>query len=558
MTNHLSIDPSRAPARAMLKAAGFTSEDLSKPLVGVVNSWSEITPCNMHLRELGESVKEGIRAAGGTPIEFNTIVVSDGITMGTKGMRGSLISREVIADSAELAIDSHSLDAVVALCGCDKSIPGMVMALARLDLPCAVLYGGSILPGKYMGKDVTIQDVFEAVGAHAAGKMSDLELAELEDSACPGPGACGGQFTANTMAGTLSVLGLSPMGVNDIPAVHPDKRKAAYSVGQSVMVSHNNGITALELITRTSLENAAAIVAATGGSTNAVLHLLAIAAEAGVPFTLSDLDRINRQTPTLANLKPGGQYTAPDMFHAGGVPALVKEMLSSGLMKDHLTLSGEMLSEAVAYAAYSKGQKVLTPASKPLKPTGGIGVLWGNLSPEGAVVKLSGHSRRQHSGPAQVFESEEECFAFVQSGSVRSGDVLVIRNEGPVGGPGMREMLAVTAAVQGAGLGEEVALITDGRFSGATHGLMIGHVAPEAAVGGPISLIQTGDMIHIDVDTRSLSVSAALETRSPNVPRRKYLKGACLKYMHLVSSAAKGAITTYFPHSIGEKNVAAK
>jgi dihydroxy-acid dehydratase len=367
-----------------------------------------------------------------------------------------------------------------------------------------------------------------------------------------------GQFTANTMAGTLSVLGLSPMGVNDIPAVHPDKQRAAFSVGQSVMVSYNNGITALELITRTSLENAAALVAATGGSTNAVLHLLAIAAEAGVSFTLSDLDRINRQTPTMANLKPGGLYTAPDMFHAGGVPALVNEMLAAGLMEDHLTLSGQMLSEAVAHAEYSKGQMVLRTASNPLKASGGIGVLWGNLSPEGAVVKLSGHSRRQHSGPAQVFESEEDCFAFVQSGSVRSGDVLVIRNEGPVGGPGMREMLAVTAAVQGAGLGEKVALITDGRFSGATHGLMIGHVAPEAAVGGPISRIQTGDMIHINVDNRSLSVSAPLETRMPNLTRRKYLKGACLKYMNLVSSAAKGAITTYFPHSTGEKNVAAK
>ena len=434
----------------------------------------------------------------------------------------------------------------------------MVMALARLDLPSAVLYGGSILPGRHKGKDVSIQDVFEAVGAHAAGKMSLPELKALEDAACPGPGACGGQFTANTMANTLSVFGLSPMGVNDIPAADPTKKDAAYAVGQAVMKAYELGISAAQLLTRPALENAAAVVAATGGSTNAVLHLLAIASEAEVEFTLEDIDRINRNTPTVADLKPGGRYLAHDMYRAGGVPALVHELLRTGHMTDHLTLTGEHLSAAVAGQRYTPNQKVLYPTSAPLKPQGGLGILFGNLSPEGAVVKLSGHSRQYHRGPARVFESEEECFAFVQAGKVQAGDVIVIRNEGPVGGPGMREMLAVTAAVQGAGLGDEVALITDGRFSGATHGLMIGHVAPEAAVGGPISKIRDGDLIEIDVAARTLTVDAQLLTRSSVLPSPQKLKGACRKYVRLVSSAARGAVTSCFSHPKGVRNVAAK
>ncbi len=521
MSSNLANDPSRAPARAMLRAAGFTREDLEKPLVAVVNSWTEVTPCNVHLRELAEHVKKGVREAGGTPIEFNTIAVSDGITMGTKGMRGSLVSREVIADSTELVVSSHELDAVIALCGCDKTIPGMMMALARLDLPCAMLYGGSIMPGRFQGRDVTVQDVFEAVGTHAAGKMTLDELTELEEKACPGPGACGGQFTANTMASTLCVMGLSPMGVNDLPAVHPDKPMAARTVGHAVLQSVRAGIKASDLFTYESLKNAAAVVAATGGSTNAVLHLLAIASEAGVDFGLQDIDLSNRQTPLLADVKPGGRFMAPDVTDVGGIPALAKELLSAGLLHDQVTLTGEYLSDVLADAVLKKDQEVVLPVSAPLKSHGGLAVLWGNLAPEGSVVKLSGHSRKHHVGKCRVFESEEDCFVAVQTGKIESGDVIVIRNEGPVGGPGMREMLAVTAAIQGAGLGNEVALLTDGRFSGATHGLMIGHIAPEAAVGGPIGLLQDGDLITIDVANRQLTVAANLDNRLPAPSKRE-------------------------------------
>jgi dihydroxy-acid dehydratase len=558
MSSTLATDPSRAPARAMLRAAGFTREALEKPLIAVVNSWTEVTPCNVHLRELGKKVKEGVIEAGGTPIEFNTIAVSDGITMGTKGMRGSLVSREVIADSTELVVSSHELDGVIAICGCDKTIPGMMMALARLDLPCAMLYGGSILPGRFQDRDVTVQDVFEAVGAYAAGQMSLDDLHELEEKACPGPGACGGQFTANTMASTLSVMGLTPMGVNDLPAVHPRKGEAAKSVGHAVMQSIQKGITACDLFTEKSLQNAAAVVAATGGSTNAVLHLLAIANEAGVDFTLQSIDDVNRETPLLADLKPGGRFTAPDLTEAGGIPALISEMLSQGLMHDHVTLTGDWLSTAVDYAKIVEGQSVLLPVTRQLKDHGGLAVLWGNLCPEGAVVKLSGHSRRLHVGFAKVYESEEDCFAAVQSGMVQSGDVLVIRNEGPIGGPGMREMLAVTAAIQGAGLGDSVALLTDGRFSGATHGLMIGHIAPEAAVGGPISKIRNGDLITVDVASRQLMVSAELEKREPATSKRERLRGVFGKYVQLVSSAARGAVTSLNTQRKGDRNVAAK
>jgi len=544
--SQLAKAASRAPARAMLKATGLTDEDLAKPLVAVVNTWTEMTPCNFHLRALGESVKEGIREAGGTPIEFNTIAVSDGITMGTEGMRASLVSREVIADSAELAVAAHDFDAVVALCGCDKTIPAVVMALCRLDLPSVVLYGGSIMPGTFQGQDVTVQDVFEAVGAHAAGSLSDEELKELEDNACPGPGACGGQFTANTMASVLTALGLSPMGLNDLPAVHAEKTDSARHAGRLVLDVLHRNLRPSNLVTRQSLENAVAVVAATGGSTNAVLHILAIAHEAGIPFDLSDFDRIQAKTPMLADLKPGGRYTAPDMFEAGGMPLLMRRMLAAGLLHDTPTVSGVRLSHAVNGAVETPGQRVFSKTDSPLKPQGGVAVLWGNLAPEGAVVKTSGHTWRQHIGPARVFDGEEACFDAVRNGDLVKGDVVVIRNEGPKGGPGMREMLGVTAAIQGAGLGDDVALITDGRFSGATHGLMIGHVAPEAAVGGPISKIRDGDLINIDIDARRLDVRADLSERVPSRrSRRKQLRGVMAKYVALVSSAARGAVTTF-------------
>jgi dihydroxy-acid dehydratase len=536
---------SRAPARAMLKATGLTDEDLAKPMVAVVNSWTEATPCNIHLREAGERVKEGIREVGGTPIEFNTIAVSDGITMGTEGMRASLVSREVIADSAELAVFAHGFDAVVALCGCDKTIPAMAMALARLDLPSVILYGGTIMPGEHRGKAVTVQEVFEAVGAHASGKMDLAELKELEDNACPGPGACGGQFTANTMATVLTVMGLSPMGLNDLPAVHGERGEAGRAVGRMALDVLAKGIRPSQLITRNSLENAVASVAATGGSTNAVLHLLALAQEARVEFGLEDFNRINRKTPTLADLKPGGRFTAYELFKAGGTPLLVKSMLDAGLLHDVPTVTGRTLSQETSSALPTPGQEVLTTPGAPLKPEGGLAVLWGSLAPEGAVVKTSGHSWRKHTGPARVFDCEEDAFAAVQRGDVQKGDVVVIRYEGPRGGPGMREMLAVTAAIQGAGLGDSVALLTDGRFSGATHGLMIGHVAPEAAAVGPIALVEDGDLVTIDVDACRLDFEAPLEERRKSFQpkRRKKLTGAMAKYARMVSSAAVGAVT---------------
>jgi dihydroxy-acid dehydratase len=535
----------RAPNRAMLKATGLTDADLARPLVAVANTWSEITPCNFHLRSLAAKVKEGIRAAGGTPIECNTIVISDGITMGTEGMKGSLVSREVIADSIELFVRSHAFDAVVAICGCDKTIPGTVMALARLNLPGLSLYGGSIMAGKFQGHDVTIQDVFEAPGAFAAGKMTEKEVHELEDHACPGAGACGGQFTANTMATAITFLGISPMGASEVPAVDPRKAQIAFDCGKQVMQLLKDDIRPRQIITHASLENAIVSVAATGGSTNAVLHLLAIARDAGVALKIDEFDQISAKTPVIADLKPGGRFTAPDMFHAGGMRLLAKRLQESGLLHDGKTASGRNLFDEIRDAAETPSQEVLRPLSNPLKKDGGFAILRGSLAPDGCVVKLAGHERLLHTGPARVFDSEEAAFEAVQQRKIKPGDVVVIRYEGPKGGPGMREMLAVTGALVGQGLGDTVALLTDGRFSGATHGLMVAHVAPEAARGGPIAFVRDGDKITFDVRARRLDLEADIEGRraqwKPPAPR--YTTGVMAKYAKLVSSASEGAVT---------------
>jgi dihydroxy-acid dehydratase len=537
---------SRAPARAMLKATGLTDADLARPLVAVANTWTEVTPCNFHLRKLAEHVKAGIRAAGGTPIEFDTITISDGITMGTEGMKASLVSREVIADSIELFVRAHAFDAVVAICGCDKTIPGTVMALARLDIPSLSLYGGSIQAGTFEGREVTIQDVFEAVGACAAGKMTEKQLGELEDRACPGAGACGGQFTANTMATAITFLGISPMGANEVPATDPGKEKTAFDCGKLVMQLLKDDIRPSQIITRESMRNAVASVAATGGSTNAVLHLLAIASDAGVKLDLKDFDEISARTPILADLKPGGRFTAPDMFHAGGMRVLGQRLLEAGLLHDGMTASGRKLFQEIEEVRETAGQQVLRPLAKPMKANGGLAILHGSIAPEGCVVKLSGHERVLHTGPARVFDSEEACFAAVQNREIKPGDVVVIRYEGPKGGPGMREMLAVTGALVGQGLDSSIALITDGRFSGATHGLMVGHVAPEAANGGPIALLRNGDMITLDVKARRLDVQGDIESRRVQwkAPESRYKSGVMAKYAKLVSSASLGAVTS--------------
>ena len=536
----------RAPARAMFKAMGLTDNDLDRPLVGVANTWTELTPCNVHLHELGKSVKEGIRAAGGTPFEFNTIAVSDGISMGTSGMRASLVSREAVADTIELVVRGHLLDGVVAISGCDKTIPGTVMALARLDLPSLMIYGGSIYPGRYQDKDVTIQDVFEAVGACAAGVITEQDLRDLEDVACPGAGACGGQFTANTMSTAMTVLGISPMGVNDIPALDSRKKEVAFYSGEIVMQLIEQGITARQIITRTALENAIASVAATAGSTNAVLHLLAIAREASVDLSIDDFDGISAATPVIADLKPAGRFTAPDVDRAGGLRLLIKRLLDGGFLKDQPTVSGKTLAEEAEEAEETVGQEVIRSLEMPIKSRGGIAILHGSLAPEGCVVKLAGHERTHHSGPARVFDSEELAFAAVQNGDIEAGDVIIIRYEGPKGGPGMREMLAVAAALMGQGLGDSVALVTDGRFSGATHGFMVGHVAPEAAKGGPIALVRDGDTVTLDVDARTLDVEEDMGPRRSEwrPPEPRYVKGALAKYARLVSSASEGAVTS--------------
>ncbi|MEP6888320.1 MAG: dihydroxy-acid dehydratase [Nitrospirales bacterium] len=549
--SHTLMDgPGRAPARAMLKAVGFTDEDLSRPLVGVANTWIEVMPCNYHLRRLSERVKAGIRAAGGTPIEYNTIAVSDGISMGTEGMKASLISREVIADSIELVARGHLFDAVVALSGCDKTIPGTVMALARLNVPSLMLYGGSIMPGQFQGHDVTIQDVFEAVGKHASGKMSNAELKDLEDHACPGPGACGGQFTANTMAIAFEFLGISAMGLNGVPAMDSHKDDVAFQCGQMVMDLLKRDLRPKKIITRKSIENAIAAVATTGGSTNAVLHLLAVAREAGVRLSIDDFDKINRKVPLLADLKPGGRFTAADLFKAGGTTLVAKRLLDAGILHaDQPTVTGRTIGEEAKQAKETPGQEVLRPLSNPIKPTGGLVILKGNLAPEGCVVKVAGHSIMTFTGPAKVFDREEDAFAAVNAQQIKAGDVVVIRYEGPSGGPGMREMLGVTAAIVGAGLGDSVALLTDGRFSGATHGLMAGHVAPEAVKGGPIAAVKNGDRITFDIAKRRLDVDLTqteIKSRLKKVktPVPRYTMGVMAKYGRHVSSASEGAITT--------------
>lgn len=529
----------------MLRATGLTSADLERPLVAVANTWTEVTPCNLHLRFLADKVKEGIRAAGGTPVEFNTVAVSDGISMGTEGMKCSLVSREIIADSIELAVRGHLFDAVVAISGCDKTIPGAIMALARLDLPSLMLYGGSILPGRFHGRDVTIQDVFEAVGACSAGKMTEQDLCELEQEACPGAGACGGQFTANTMSTAIDFLGMSPVGEGEIPATDPEKANAAMRCGRLVMRLLAEDVRPSQILKRPAFENAIASVAATGGSTNAVLHLLAIAHEAGVRLALEDFDEIIAKTPVLADLKPAGKFTAPDLHRAGGARLVARRLLEAGLLREGLTVSGRTLTEEAHLAREASGQEVVRPLSRPLRPNGGLAILRGSLSPSGCVVKFVGHERLKHTGPARVFDSEEAAFRAVEQREIHPGDVVVIRYEGPKGGPGMREMLAVTGALVGQGLGDSVALVTDGRFSGATHGLMVGHVAPEGAAGGPIAFVQNGDPITIDVEARRLDVAANLEARSAGwqSPPPRYTSGVLSKYRQLVSCASKGAVT---------------
>jgi len=548
-SNPLTTGPHRAAARAMLKGAGFSDADLTKPLIGVANTWIEIGPCNLHLRELAVPLKEGIRAAGGTPMEFNTVSISDGITMGTEGMRASLVSREVIADSIELVARGNGFDGLVILVGCDKTIPAAVMALARLNVPGLVLYGGSIAPGRFDGKDVTIQDVFEAVGTHAAGRMSDGDLCRLEAAACPGAGACGGQFTANTMAIACEFLGIAALGSGSVPATDPAKAAVARATGQRVVDLVRRGVRPRDILTRAALENAITAVAATGGSTNAVLHLLAIAREAHVDLSLADFDRISARVPLIADLKPSGRFVATDL-HAAGGSALIAQRLSAGqlLASASPTVTGRTIGDEAALARETPGQQVVCDVAHALKPTGGLMIVSGNLAPEGAVVKVSGTERVRHRGPARVFESEEAAFDAVQRQTIRPGDVLVIRNEGPSGGPGMREMLAVTAAIVGAGLGESVALLTDGRFSGATHGLMAGHVSPEAARGGPIAAVRDGDMIVFDLAERRLDVELDADDLQRRLatwarPAPRYANGVFAKYARLVSSASTGAIT---------------
>ncbi len=545
----LTEGPERAPARAYLHGIGFDAEALAKPIIGVASTWTETMPCNFGLRALASKVKEGIRAAGGTPMEFNTIAISDGITMGTSGMKTSLVSREVVADSIELVARGHLFDGIVALAACDKTIPGAAMALARLNVPGILLYGGSILPGRYKGADVSILEVFEAVGAHAAGKITDAELDELTEAASPGVGACGGQFTANTMAMAFEVLGLSPMGSAMVPAAYEEKNRVATEAGALIMDVLERGLKPRDIITREGLENAIAAVATSGGSTNGVLHLLALAREAGVPLEIDDFDRIAAEVPTTCDLKPGGRFLAKDLYDAGGIGVVAKRLLEAGrLHEDVPTVTGKTIGQHAREAQETPGQEVVRPVDDPVKKTGGLAILRGNLAPEGSVVKLSGHERVRHTGPARVFECEEDAMHEVTTGGIKAGDVVVIRNEGPAGGPGMREMLAVTAALVGQGLGEEVALLTDGRFSGATRGFMAGHVAPEALSGGPIAAVRDGDTITIDVDERRMDVELDDEEIARRVaayesPPPAYDHGVLAKYAKLVSSASEGAVT---------------
>ena len=547
--NPLTTGASRAPARAMLKAVGFSDADLRKPLIGVANTWIEIGPCNYHLRDLAVHVKAGIRAAGGTPMEFNTVSISDGITMGTEGMRASLVSREVIADSIELVTRGNGFDGLVVLVGCDKTIPGGVMALARLNVPGVLLYGGSIAPGHFHGKAITIQEVFEAVGAHAAGSMTDAEFCQIEDEACPGAGACGGQFTANTMAIASEFLGIAALGSGSVPATDPRKADVARAAGERVMSLVRGGVRPRDLITRTALENAIASVATTGGSTNAVLHLIAIAREAGLSLELADFDRISARTPLYVDLKPSGRFVATELHQAGGSPLVAKRMVEARLIDGSApTVTGRTLAAEAADAVETAGQRVVRPLGQPLKKSGGLVILHGSLAPDGSVMKISGTERLSHRGPARVFDSEEAAFDAVQRQTIKAGDVVVIRYEGPSGGPGMREMLGVTGAIVGAGLGETVALITDGRFSGATRGFCVGHIAPEASRGGPMAIVRDGDTIVIDVETRKLDVEISEQTMKQRFaewqcPEPRYTTGVFAKYVKLVSSASTGAVT---------------
>ena len=548
-SRELTEGPGRAPARAMLRAVGLRDEDFAKPLVAVANTWSEVTPCNFHLRDIADKVKAGIREAGGVPLEFNSIVISDGISMGTEGMKTSLISREVVADSIELVVRGHLFDAVVAISGCDKTIPGTVMALARLNLPSLMLYGGSIMPGRFQDRNVSIQEVFEAVGAHARGTMSDADLHDLESEACPGAGACGGQFTANTMSIAFEFLGISPMGFNGVPALDAHKESVSAQCGRLVLDLLKRNLRPKDIITREALENAIAAVASTGGSTNAVLHLLAVAHEIGVALDIDDFDVVNQRIPLIADLKPGGRYMAADLYQAGGTRLVAKRLIEAGLLKGEcMTVTGRTIREEAQTASETPGQKVLYRPEEPIKSTGGLVILHGNLAPDGCVVKVAGHSKLTHTGPAKVFDCEEDAFAAVQNRTIVDGDVVVIRYEGPQGGPGMREMLGVTSALVGAGLGETVALLTDGRFSGATHGMMAGHVTPEATKGGPIAVIRNGDRIKFDVPNRRLDVQISPDEMDARlkqwtVPSPKYTSGVLAKYARAVSSASKGAVT---------------
>jgi dihydroxy-acid dehydratase len=539
----------RAPARSYLKSIGFTDEDLKKPIIGIANTWIGTMPCNFNLRELAVDVARGIREAGGTPMEFNTIAISDGITMGTEGMKTSLISREVIADSIELVARGHMFDGIVALVACDKTIPGAAMALLRLNIPSVVLYGGTILPGKHRGRDITIQDVFEAVGANAAGRMSDSELLEIENAACPGPGACGGQYTANTMATVMEVIGLSPMGLNAIPQVDPRKHDAAFRCGEVILNAVRQNLRPRDIVTRAAIDNAVASVAASGGSTNAVLHLLAFAREAGVPLTIDDFQDLSSRTPLLADLKPAGRYTAADVDKAGGIPVIAKRLHDGGFVDSSvITVTGKTFGEHMAEVNETPGQDVIRPLDNPIKKSGGLVILKGSLAPDGAVIKVTGLNRTSQTGPARVFDSEEQAMAAVLGGQIKPGDVVVIRFEGPRGGPGMREMLGVTSAIVGEGLSESVALITDGRFSGATRGFMVGHVSPEAAVGGPIAAVREGDSITIDVATQEITLDIPHEELVSRLssftrPAPKYTSGVMAKYVALVGSASDGAVT---------------
>jgi len=539
----------RAGARAMYKAVGFSDDDLRKPIVGIANTWIETMPCNLNLRGLAEHVKRGIREAGGTPMEFNTIAISDGITMGTEGMKASLVSREVIADSIELVGRGHMFDAIVALTACDKTTPGAAMALVRLNVPALILYGGSIAPGKLDGRDLTIIDVYEAIGAHAAGKIDDAQLKAIEDHACPGAGACGGQYTANTMATIMEFIGLSPVGSASPGAVDPRKERKGYEAGLLVMDLLRRGVRPKDLLTREAFENAIASAAGTGGSTNSVLHLLALAREAGVPLAIDDFDTISKRTPIMADLRPGGKYVALDVDRAGGIQLIAKRMIEAKLLHENArTVTGRTLGEEVASAVETPGQLVITTADKPFSPTGGLVILRGNLAPDGAVVKMAGHERPYHKGPARLFDREEDAMHAIEAGGVVAGDVVVIRYEGPRGGPGMREMLGITGAIVGAGLGETVALVTDGRFSGGTRGLMIGHAAPEAAMGGPLAALRDGDIVVIDIVNRRLDTEVPAGDLTERLarwtkPKPRYTSGVFAKYAALVSSATDGAVT---------------